>query len=199
MAQQRLGDALAAAWDCDHVDLEPMSGEMGADVELSRDKPFTMIRDAISINATDRQSFMVSYITLSDTRVVHELTIPSEILQSFLSIDGASEQSSEAIRKFISENSTVRINDIDLHPQITALLLGTESSPQRYNSSAAHIRIEYSLEALPKKVAISWDNFNWKMRWFKSLIDAFGQRREHNFSRFQPTLTIERDLRVDKK
>lgn len=174
------------------------SNTLVADVELSRNKPFTMVRNAVSISSPDHEASMVSYITLSDTRVIHELTVPADILRSFVSISDADEQSGEVIRKFIAESSMVEINNVSLPPEITALVLGTKKTARGLSSGAVHIRIEYSLTALPKDVSVSWDNFNWKMRWFKSLIDAFGQHREHNFSRFQPKVDLKREIKIDQ-
>ena len=192
---QELGAAGVPALS--YLSISRNSNTLVTDVGLSRDKPFTMVRDAVIISAPDQAS-MVSYITLSDTRVIHELTVPADVLQSFVSISGADQQGREAIRKFISESSIVKIDAISLAPEITALILGTEKTSHG-NSSAVHIRIEYSIAALPKDVSITWDNFNWKMRWFKSMIDAFGDQREHNFSRFQPKVDVKREIKIEQK
>jgi hypothetical protein len=169
-------------------------------IELTKDKPFIMVRDAVSVRSPDENTFMVSYITVSDSRVVHELTIPIEILKSFVSFGNTNQDSLlNAMKKFISESSSVEINNTLIQPEITALIVGNESSVQYGENSMVHLRIEYSLTDLPKEVTISWENFNWKMRWFKSMVDAFGEKSEYNFSRFQPTLEVERNVKLKRE
>jgi len=169
-------------------------------IELAKDKPFTLVRDAQYVKNSEANTFMLSYITLSDTRVIHELTIPQEILSSFLLTTLQEQDTSlNAIRKFIKESSTVVINKRVLEPQITALLQQKDNYYQHETSSMVHVRIEYSLRDMPRDVTIVWENFNWKMRWFKAMIDAFGDSKEHNFSRFQPTFNVHREVKVKQE
>jgi hypothetical protein len=173
---------------------------LAQNIELTKDKPFTMVRDAVSITAPDEGTFMLSYITVSDTRIVHELTIPLALLKSFVAVkDETPAQMQGLIRDFIWESSTVDIDGSILNPEVTALIFQNESISQAGESSMVHLRIEYSLKSLPKEVVISWDAFNWKMRWFKSMMDAFGEKREHNFSRFQPAVKLKRHVDLKRE
>jgi hypothetical protein len=171
---------------------------LAQNIELTKDKPFTMVRDAVSLRNPEENTFMLSYITVSDNTVIHELTAPFEILSSFVKLNNeSSEETVSIIKGFIAESSEVEIDKKIVRPEITALVFQDGSASQ--GNKMMHVRIEYSLTALPKEVTISWENFNWKLRWFRSMVDAFGKKAEHHFSRFQPELRIERDVKIRRE
>jgi hypothetical protein len=169
-------------------------------IELTKERPFTIARDVVSIGNPSESSFMLSYITLTDTRILHELTIPLTILKSFIPFDETDNKTGfETIRKFIRENSTVEVNHTSIEPEVTLFGIQKDSLFTMGSTSLVSIRVEYSLKTLPKDVSVSWENFNWQVRWFKSLIDAFGVKDEHNFSRFQPTYKVNRKIEIKKE
>jgi hypothetical protein len=169
-------------------------------IELTKERPFTIARDVVSIGNPSESSFMLSYITLTDTRILHELTIPLPILKSFIPFDDTDNKTRfETIRKFITDNSTVQINDMNIEPEVTLFGIQKDSLYTMGATSLVSIRVEYPLKTLPKEVSVSWENFNWQVRWFRSLIDAFGVQHEHNFSRFQPTYKVDRKIDIKKE
>jgi hypothetical protein len=169
-------------------------------IELTKERPFTIARDVVSIGNPSQNSFMLSYVTLTDTRILHELTIPLPVLKSFIAFDETDNETAfETIRKFIRENSTVEINHSNIEPEVTLFGVQKDSLYTMQSTSLVNIRVEYSLKTLPKNVSVSWDNYNWQVRWFKSLIDAFGIKDEHNFSRFQPAYKVDRKIEIKKK
>jgi hypothetical protein len=170
--------------------------ELARDIELSHSRPFIMARNAVSVGAPSEAGFMVSYLTLSDTRIIHEITIPMNLLNSF--VNPVNKESSESIREFIAQNSTVAVNGTAIVPEVTMLVIQQDSLATEA-SSLVGIRIEYPLKNIPRDVSVSWENYNWQVRWFKSFIDAFGERTEHSFSRFQPTYKVKRELKIDTK
>jgi hypothetical protein len=164
-------------------------------VELSKSKPFTMNREALSIGSSSEEAFMVSYFTLSDTRVIHELTLPWRLLRSFIDID--SEDQIALIKSFINESSAIEVNDLEITPIISSVTLLNDQ--QGLNErSLVNIQITYELKDMPKNVTLGWDNFNWRMRWFESVIDAFGEEKKHKFSRFQPEVEVERKVEIKR-
>lgn len=166
-------------------------------VELSNDKPFTISPHAVSLGLVSDINFMLSYLTLSDTKVIHELTIPFTILKSFLlSANKQKELGLDEIKEFIASNSAVEINGKTIVPEIAMLDFQSYSEHAQNDTLLVNIRVEYSLKSLPKDIAITWEGYNWQVRWFKSLIDAFGEPTEHQFSRFQPTFKTERRLKI---
>lgn len=168
-------------------------------IELTKERPFTIARDVVSIGNPSEGNFMLSYLTLTDSRILHELTIPLSVLKSFIPIgDRERETEFETIRKFISENSSVEINNTTIEPEVTLFGIQKDSLFTMGTTSLVSIRVEYLLKNLPKEVSVSWNNFNWQVRWFKSLIDAFGVPDEHNFSRFQPTYKVNRKVEIKK-
>lgn len=170
--------------------------ELARNIELSHSRPFIMARNAVSIGTPEEAGFMVSYVTLSDTRITHELTIPMNLFRSF--VNPVNKDSIHLIRKFIAENSTVEVNNTVIVPEVT-MLVTQQDDKAIESSSLVGIRIEYPLRNFPRDVSVTWDNYNWQVRWFKSFIDAFGERTEHNFSRFQPTYKVKREIKIDTK
>jgi hypothetical protein len=170
--------------------------ELARDIELSHSRPFIIARNAVSVGTPTEAGFMVSYLTLSDTRIIHEITVPMNLLNSF--VNPVNKESSDAIREFIAQNSTVAVNNTVIVPEVTMLVIQQDSLATE-SSSLVGIRIEYPLKNIPRDISVSWENYNWQVRWFKSFIDAFGERTEHNFSRFQPTYKVKREIKIDTK
>ncbi len=158
--------------------------------EIRSDKPLTIKRDALSFGKEDDQHFMISYFTVSDTRVTHEITLPLNLLRSFIQLDDFEDL--DAVKTFIAENSSIEVDDEIIAPIVeTFTLLNGENASQ--DQSLVNIQIAYPLHSIPSHVLLKWELFNWKMRWFESIIDAFGLEQKHNFSRFQMEKEIFRD------
>lgn len=169
-------------------------------IELSEHQPFSIGRDAVSIGSPSEVNFMLSYITLTDTEVLHELTLPMALLKTFVSIkDKEFNEAVKIIEQFISENSTVEVNKSTIDPDAITLVFQNETEALMNDQSLVNIRVAYNLKSFPNEIGISWNSFNWKMRWFKSLIDAFGTQVEHNFSRFQPRFEMKREMKLKKE
>jgi hypothetical protein len=168
-------------------------------IEVTKHNPYKIARDALSISAPSKESFMLSYLTLTDTKISHELTLPFQLLRSFVASTTLNTQNSlSTIHDFINQNSSVVVNGINIEPEITMLDFQSSANSQS-DTLLVNIRIDYSLKMLPKDVAISWESFTWQLRWFKSIINAFGEKVDHNFSRFQPTYKAERRLKTQSK
>lgn len=167
--------------------------------ELSKDQSLTIGRHAVSLGSPTESTFMLSYITLSDTKISHEMTLPFALLKTFITLNEQSVDTLKIFREFFANNSTVEINNVTIEPVLTNLVFQSDSENLVNDFTLVNIHVEYSLKALPKDVAISWNNFNWKVRWFKSLINSFGESDEHNFSRFQPTYKVKRKLTEAKE
>ncbi|MEP2667758.1 MAG: hypothetical protein ABJH04_02115 [Cyclobacteriaceae bacterium] len=169
-------------------------------IELSEHQPFSIGRDAVSIGSPSEVNFMLSYITLTDTEVLHELTLPMALLKTFVSIkDKEFNEAVKIIEGFIEENSTVEVNKSTIDPDAITLVFQNETEALMNDQSLVNIRVAYNLKSFPNEIGISWNSFNWKMRWFKSLIDAFGTQVEHNFSRFQPRFEMKREMKLKKE
>lgn len=169
-------------------------------IELSEHQPFSIGRDAVSIGSPSEVNFMLSYITLTDTEVLHELTLPMALLKTFVSIkDEEFNIAVKIIEQFIAENSTVEVNKSTIDPDAITLVFQNETEALMNDQSLVNIRVAYNLKSFPNEIGISWNSFNWKMRWFKSLIDAFGTQVEHNFSRFQPRFEMKREMKLKKE
>lgn len=163
-------------------------------VQISNDKSFSIGRNAISISDESGMNVILSYIKLTDTQVSHELTIPITLLNSFIEFkDITPEENLTAIRTFIETNSDVKVNGQILKPTVEALNIQNGLKDIVDDNTLINFRISYSLQSLPRNIAISWKSFNWQMRWFKSLIDDFGLEKEHTFSRFNPTFKTTRE------
>lgn len=164
-----------------------------SNIQISNENSFAMARDAISFGDKAEMNVMLSYIKLSDTKVSHELTIPITLLNSFIELNEADpEDNLTAIKEFMGSNSDVIINGIVLKPSVEALNIQNGIKDIVDDNTLVNIRISYSLKSLPREIAISWKSFNWKMRWFESLIDDFGIQKEHTFSRFNPSFKTTR-------
>lgn len=165
--------------------------------ELDAHQPFTMNRDAVSIGSKAEMNTMLSYITLSDTKIAHEMTISYKLLKSLMGQVKAGD-SLIYYESFFQENSSVEINGILITPKITQLTIQNLSSQASLNDySLINVRVEYALTDLPLDVIITWDSFNWQVRWFQSFIDAFGETIEHKFSRFNPQFDWKRSQEVN--
>ncbi|MFT6866252.1 MAG: hypothetical protein ACJA08_001081 [Cyclobacteriaceae bacterium] len=160
-------------------------------IELSKSKPFIMSRDALSIGSSREEAFMVSYFTLSDTRLTHELTLPWQLLRSFVAVDSVAQLA--LMEKFIGESSVIVVDGLEISPVVSSVTLLNDKQDLS-ERSLINIQISYPLNDIPKNVSLTWDNFNWRMRWFESVIDAFGEEQKHKFSRFQPQIDVERKL-----
>lgn len=167
--------------------------------ELSKDHSLTIGRYAISVGTPSESTFMLSYITLSDTKISHEMTIPFALLKTFITLDDRSVDTLKIFKEFFASNSTVEINNTTIEPVLTNLTFQSDSKDLINDFTLVNIHVEYSFKSIPKDVEISWNNFNWKVRWFKSLINSFGESDEHNFSRFQPTYKTNRKIEVKKE
>lgn len=164
-----------------------------SNVQISKENSFTMARDAISFGDKTEMNVMLSYIKLSDTQVSHELTLPITLLNSFIDFNAVDpEDNLTSIKEFMDSNSDVIINGQILKPTVEALNIQNGIKDIIDDNTLVNVRISYSLKSLPKDIAISWKSFNWKMRWFESLIDDFGIEKEHTFSRFIPTFKTTR-------
>lgn len=163
--------------------------------ELRSNKPFTIKRDATSIGSVEQQDFMLSYFSLSDTKVTHEITLPIRLLQSFVQVKSVGNL--KTLEKFITENSSVEVDNVTLEPEIESFTLMNENGNKR--ESIVNVRIVYSLTEIPDNIALEWSHFNWKMRWFESVIDAFGEEKKHKFSRFKTRIEMERKLEILEK
>lgn len=155
--------------------------------ELRSDEPFTIKRDATSIGSVSQQDFMLSYFSISDTKVTHEITLPITLLQSFIQLKSIN---IDVLNQFITENSSVEVDGITITPTIETLTLMNGNIDQ--DASIVNVRIGYSIHELPKKITLEWEHFNWNMRWFESIIDAFGKEEKHTFSRFKTKFETER-------
>ncbi|MFT4834391.1 MAG: hypothetical protein ACI8WP_001151 [Flavobacteriaceae bacterium] len=164
--------------------------------ELRSDKPFTIKRDALSFGKEEDQHFMISYFTVSDTRVTHEITLPLKLLKSFIQLENFEDL--EAVKNFIEENSAIEVDEKIISPIVeTFTLLNGENAP--LDQSLVNMQIVYPLQNIPNLVLLRWELYNWRMRWFESIIDAFGLQKKHNFSRFQTEKEIVRDSLILEK
>ncbi|HNR72578.1 MAG: hypothetical protein UZ12_BCD005000692 [Bacteroidetes bacterium OLB12] len=164
--------------------------------ELSNSQPLTISRHALHIGTQAESTFMVSYISLTDTKINHEVTISYALLKSFITVNEQTIDSLRVYRAFFANNSTVEINDHTIEPVLTSLTIQNNTEDRLNDFSLINIHAEYAIKSIPGDIAISWNNFNWKVRWFKSFIDRFGVSDEHTFSRFRPIYQVTRKIEI---
>ena len=119
--------------------------ELVSQRELRSNKPFTIKRDATSIGSVEQEDFMLSYFSLSDTKVTHEITLPILLLQSFVQIKSVDDL--EMLEKFITENSSVEVDKTIIEPEIETFSMMNESAIKE--GAIVNIRIAYPLKEIP--------------------------------------------------
>ena len=116
-------------------------------IELSKEKTFTMARNALSLGKSSEANFMLSYITISDTQVSHELTIPFTLFKSFVTLPNDDTQTAfRLIREFIAKNSSVTVNRTVIEPELTTVNFQGDSRHTVSDTLLVNISVIYSLK-----------------------------------------------------
>ncbi|MFY0628482.1 MAG: hypothetical protein JXR07_19450 [Reichenbachiella sp.] len=157
-------------------------------------EPFVVFRDS-PVKPLNPSMQTSSYFTTNMKGIYHELTIPFESLIAIMGIPIQSEINPITIDRFLqnSQNQVVADGE-NLKVKCSDFILLTKKK-----NSMVYLNLFYPFVKLPKKMELTWADYNWNLRWFDSQIKTMNSNINHRFTRYQPTISLNESSSFEKK
>jgi hypothetical protein len=150
-----------------------------------------VVSPASEISEVNPSLLTSSFITQTTEGVRHELTLPSATLIDLLGIVKVEDSIYSLIDNYFDLHNPVYSNDEKLTVELSYMqVLGGNTEKQNF----IYLDLFYPTVEFDKIVKITWEDYNWKFRWFESHIIGSDSAFSHIFSRYQPEVLIKPGL-----
>lgn len=163
-------------------------------MELAIERPIT-VKKGEKQKPIKPSEFTSSYFTFSQAGIRHELTIPSTTFNALLMQSQLSDATlADRMTAYFKLRNPIFNNNSKLTPQLANI---SSLSNDDKSNGFMYIDIVYPTVEYPENTVVTWDDYNWQFSWFNSSIIAFDSVYKHTFSRFQPTIKINSEIKID--
>lgn len=164
--------------------------QLATDVEVAPGQPFILLPTGNQppINPSRLTS---SYFTITPLGIRHELTLPYKAYVQMTSTPTPAPHNT-ALSYFANHNP-ITADDLVLTPELrNYTALQSEDGDLLQPEHLVYLDLYYPTDQPAQQVAITWSDYHWQWRWFKSSILTMDSTYQHTFSRYQPTFFWER-------
>lgn len=171
-------------------------GEILVDQRELDSEPLVLARGEKVSNKSDSE-LTSSYFSLSSEGVRHELTIPRTTFTSLLvQSEISGDDFVDNVIKYFNTRNNVYNDGNKLSPQLAHFSMLTNDDS---GSGLIYMDIKYPMVKNPDDLKLTWNDFNWKFKWFDSKIYTLDSLYLHTFSRFQKEIMIKSSLTENKE
>ena len=141
-----------------------------------------------------------SFFTITPTGIRHELTISNAVFQGLMVQPSMGGSRHEQAMDYFQHHNAVFGNHKKLIPQLKHLkaLEALEEGSLKVRDGFVYLDIFYPSEDPLQQSKITWTDYGWKFRWFKSEVQAIDSAYQHIFSRFQPVFYWKPEIRISR-
>jgi hypothetical protein len=151
--------------------------------ELKPESPVT-IRKGNPIKQLSASQSTTSHYSITDVGVRHELTMESSTFKSLLLDSGEVDHTHpDHILSYFHHHHHVHHEGQKVLPELsfTKSLINNSTG-----DGLIYIDLLYPIRTYTDSLKLTWDDYNWKLRWFDTQIQTGDTTLHHRFTRFQP-------------